>query len=188
MPEVTSNHSLQLEREPAPEAVVETEDALTWLERVLPRAMRRLTDSEDMEHPLLQLPLAQLRLAHALYREDSDAEARAAGETMGHLSAQLGVRQNALTQAADRLVQRKLAERISDPHDRRIVRLRLTETGYDWVRSRRARRRAHLDKLWATLEPTERDALLEAVRTLETLSRRLPNTAALAAAPKEGIL
>src|SRR5690348_13744636 len=121
------NYSLALEAKRSPEVSAETEDALTWLERALPRTMRRLTDSEDMEHPLLQLPLAQLRLAHALYREDADAEAQAAGETMGHLSTQLGVRQNALTQAADRLVQRKLAERISDPHDRRIVRLRLTE-------------------------------------------------------------
>src|SRR5579871_4328363 len=42
------------------------EDALAWIESVLPRTMRRLMDSENLDMPLLQLPLAQLRLAQAL--------------------------------------------------------------------------------------------------------------------------
>src|SRR5438105_265308 len=164
MPEITLYHPYESEAQITPEACIEAEEALAWLERVLPRTMRRIFDSEDMNHPLLQLPLAQMRLAQALYGETGDPTAQAAGETMGHLSVRLGVRQNALTQAADRLIQRGLAERISDPHDRRIVRLRLTATGSDWVQTRRTHRREHLNRLWAMLEPAERDALLEAAR------------------------
>lgn len=146
-------------------------DPVAWLERVLPLAMRRLSDAENLDIPLLQLPLAQLRLAQALYNENAEAEDT--GEAMGHLSQRLGVRHNALTQAADRLIQRGLAERISDPHDRRVVRLRLTATGREHVRERRERRHARLQHLWAKLNPHEQEAFLHAVRVLEATAQRL---------------
>ena len=146
-------------------------EAFDWLEHVLPLTMRRLMDSENLDIPLLQLPLAQLRLAQALYNEN--LELLLAGQTMGKLSEKLGVRQNALTQAADRLVNHALAERLSDPNDRRIVRLRLTDQGREWVRERRARRRAHLSRIWETLDPHERQTLLDAVRTIESAVSRL---------------
>ena len=92
---------------------------------------------------------------------------------MGRLSERLGVRQNALTQAADRLVKHGLAERLSDPCDRRIVRLRLTETGAAWVRERRARRHEHLGALWAELTDAERREFLHAVNVLQAVARRL---------------
>ncbi len=155
----------------APESAAESEPILAWLESALPRIMRRLMGSEDLDMPLLQLPLAQMRLAQALYQEDPAA--REMGETMGHLSERLGVRQNALTQAADRLINHGLAERCGDPQDRRIVRLRLTAQGQEWVRERRARRRANLRKFWEALPPEERNAVLQALQTLEAVSTRL---------------
>ena len=148
-------------------------DALDWLEQTLPRAMRRLMDSDDLDMPLLQLPLAQMRLAQALYNETEFPGIRTQGETMGRLSERLGVRQNALTQAADRLINHGLAERLSDPNDRRVVRLRLSEKGREWVATRRARRRARLSDLWHTLTPNERHEFLQAVSVLETLGNRL---------------
>ncbi len=155
-----------------------SDDAATvrWLEGALPRIMRRLMDSENLELPLLQLPLAQLRLAQALYRDPEDPEADA-GETMGRLSERLGVRQNALTQAADRLISHGLAERLSDARDRRVVRLRLTATGCEWVGIRRKRRLAHLNRLWTLLEPQERDEFLRAVKLLEAVGARLDPSA-----------
>jgi DNA-binding MarR family transcriptional regulator len=158
-------------------------EAVGWLVQVLPRIMRRLIDSENLDMPLLQLPLAQLRLAQALYKEPQEAQVAVtsdtiAGETMGQLSERLGVRHNALTQAADRLINHGLAERASDPRDRRVVRLRLTEKGTTWVQARRERRRAHLATLWAQLDFDERSQFLHAVRTLEAIGRRLePPTA-----------
>jgi len=148
-------------------------DALDWLEQTLPHTMRRLMDSEDLEQPLLQLPLAQMRLAQALYNETDFPGIRAQGETMGRLSERLGTRQNALTQAADRLINHGLAERLSDANDRRIVRLRLSEKGREWVASRRARRRARLADLWHILTVEERTEFLGAIRVLEDFSSRL---------------
>lgn len=150
-------------------------DALDWLEQTLPRAMRRLMDSDDLDMPLLQLPLAQMRLAQALYNETEFPGIRTEGETMGRLSERLGVRQNALTQAADRLINHELAERLSDINDRRIVRLRLSEKGREWVSARRARRRARLSDLWGVLNSAERREFLQSVSVLEALGNRLKN-------------
>ena len=150
-----------------------TESALAWLESVLPRIMRRLMDAENLDMPLLQLPLAQMRLAYALYSEPDVPQLKSVGDTMGRLSERLGVRQNALTQAADRLVKHGLAERLSDPSDRRIVRLRLTATGTAWVRDRRARRHEHLGALWAELNEAERREFLHAVNVLQAVAERL---------------
>ena len=146
-----------------------------WMERTLPAIMRRLMDTENLDMPLLQLPLAQLRLAQALYGDKDAAESSRSGETMGRLSERLHVRQNALTQAADRLVNHGLAERLSDPADRRIVRLRLTATGEAWVRERGSRRRARYEHLWTLLDPQERIEFLQAVRVLEAAGNRLPS-------------
>src|SRR5690242_19200419 len=79
------------------------DETILWLETVLPSIMRSLMGSEDLDTTLAQLPLAQMRLVQALYQEQ-DSPAQPEGDTMGNLSERLHVRQNALTQAADRLV------------------------------------------------------------------------------------
>lgn len=150
-------------------------EELAWLERTLTAIMRRLMDTENLDMPLLQLPLAQMRLAQALYRDKESSHSLTPGETMGRLSERLHVRQNALTQAADRLVNHGLAERLSDPTDRRIVRMRLTAKGEEWVRERRSRRRARYEHLWTLLAPQERTEFLDAVRVLEAAGNRLPS-------------
>ena len=161
-------------RRSAKEADAEpAEDVVTWLERALPRILRRLIDTENLDMPLLQLPIAQLRLAHALYQDADSADIQQAGQTMGRLSERLNVRHNALSQAADRLVNHALAERISDATDRRIVRLRLTEKGREWVGERRERRRAHLGKLWNALNSEEHAEFVQAVRVLEAAGDRI---------------
>lgn len=148
-----------------------SEEVVFWLERTLPRLMRRLVGAEDPDNPLLQLPLAQLRLAQALYFEDDAGQS--AGETMGQLSEKLGVKHNALTQSADRLVHRGLAERFSDPTDRRLVRMRLTKIGQDWISERRARRRDHLNRLWSLMDESEQETFLQAVHTLDAACNRI---------------
>lgn len=151
----------------------ESEQTVLWLDRNLPRIIRRLIDSENLESPLLQLPLAQLRLANALFRERGPEGAEVPeGETMGRLSERLGVRHNALTQAADRLVNHGLAERFSDPNDRRVVWMRLTATGHEWIEARHVRRRAHLAQIWAQLDEPERAQFIQAVRFLEAIGDR----------------
>ncbi len=150
-----------------------SETVLPWLERTLPRIIRRLMDHNDPETPLMDLPVAQLRLVHALHDESHDSHILVTGETMGRLSERLGVRQNALTQAADRLIGHGLAERLGDSSDRRVVRLRLTEQGQRLVGERRAKRIAHLGELWSGLDTTEREEFLRAVNVLALAGARM---------------
>jgi DNA-binding MarR family transcriptional regulator len=150
------------------------EAAVRWLEQIVPRIMRGLMGSDNLDSPLLQLPLAQMRLAQALYSETEGGHgAPDGGETMGSLSQRLGARHSALTQAADRLIHNGLAERTSDARDRRIVRLRLTDKGRAWIGERRERRRVRLARLWSLLATEERTAFVQAVNTIEAATVRL---------------
>lgn len=161
------------------------DEALLWIEHALPTTFRRLMDGGGPESPLHELPLAQLRLANALF--DAGERTPGAGETMGRLSTQLGVKQNALTQAADRLMHRGLAERFSDPADRRIVRMRLSERGKAAVGERRARRRARFQRLWAGLNPADREMFVNAVRFLESVSLRVDSPGGVSPAGAESM-
>ena len=49
--------------------------------------------------------------------------------TMGELSNSIAIPLSTTTRWADRMIQNGFASRLSDPHDRRIVRVSLTETG-----------------------------------------------------------
>lgn len=147
------------------------DQTISWLGATLPDILRRILDCDDLEAPLLQLPVAQLRLAQALFGTAGCCGGD--GETMGHLSERLSVRQSALTQAADRLIGHGLAERLNDRSDRRVVRLRLTPKGRTWIAERKARRQERIERLWELLDPGERQAFEAAVHTLQQGVHRL---------------
>ncbi len=66
-------------------------------------------------------PISFLQISSALYPEKSP--------TMGELSQALSVPLSTATRMVDWWVDRGLAERLSDPDDRRIVRIELTDSG-----------------------------------------------------------
>ncbi len=151
------------------------DSVLNWLEQILPDITRQLNDSRNLDLPMFQLPLAQMRLIKALYSESSQTIALESGESMGQLSARLGVKQNALTQAADRLIARSLAVRQHDSSDRRIVRLKLTDLGREWVHARYSRRREHLQHIWEQMEPQDKQEFVQSIKVLERIGRRYKN-------------
>ncbi len=55
--------------------------------------------------------------------------------TMGELSTQLEIPLSSVTRMVDALVRAKFAERCDDPNDRRIVRLRSTDRGEQFIES-----------------------------------------------------
>src|SRR5207244_9136663 len=89
------------------------------LESLLPRLMRTLFTLEA-EHPVTELPLAQLRVCSILYTGP---------RTLSALGDELAISVSAVTQIADRLERAGLVERVAAPDDRRMKHLRLTSRG-----------------------------------------------------------
>jgi DNA-binding MarR family transcriptional regulator len=99
------------------------------------------------------------------------------------LAVREGVTQPAMTQLIGRLQDAGLVERIADPSDGRVVRVRLTADGKATLAGRRAVRADRLAELLARLTPAEQDTLTAALPAMEALaSGQRPEPAAAGAA------
>jgi DNA-binding MarR family transcriptional regulator len=85
-----------------------------------------------------------------------------------------GVTQPAMTQLVSRLERARLANRAADPVDGRVVLVRITETGVEVLRKRRAASAQGLTELLARLTPADRDMILAALPAFDRLSDLLP--------------
>ncbi len=129
------------------------------------RVMRAMMFEDEPIAALDALPLAQMRLLWTV-RHQNEA-------TMKDLSERLNVSQSTVTQLAERLVKRGLAERIADPADRRVVRLRLSKLGQEAVGIAEARGDARHRAIWNRLDPAERDIVMQGLETLAEMAERL---------------
>jgi DNA-binding MarR family transcriptional regulator len=104
------------------------------------------------------LPLAQLRLLWTV-RIYPDA-------TMKDFSERLRVSQSTVTQLAERLVRRGLVERLADPNDRRVVRLRVTEIGQQHLGQADNERKRVLKAVWDALSVQDRGLVMQGLEVL----------------------
>lgn len=89
------------------------------------------------------LTMAQLRLMYTLITDGEQA--------IGELAEKLSVRSPTVTGLTNRLIKQKLIERLSDPNDRRIVRIGLTKDGRRVLGEIEAASRAYLDRIFETM-------------------------------------
>lgn len=102
---------------------------------------------------------AFLRISNALYRS---------GElTMSQLSEALGAPLSTTTRLADWLVRRSYAQRLPDPDDRRIVRVRLTPAGRELHEAVTKFLRERVDRLLSALTQGERRTLVSLLRKMK---------------------
>ena len=87
---------------------------------------------------------------------------------MGNLASSLRVGVSATTTIVDRLVEKDLVERLSDPNDRRVVICKLTELGQEAV-SRFWR--IEQERFQAIVDQLETELLASVVQALEVLCR-----------------
>ncbi|BDI34214.1 MarR family transcriptional regulator [Capsulimonas corticalis] len=144
-------------------------DQARQLEDLLPRLNRRLFEIPPGD-PTGDLPLAQLRVCAFLLSGPSGMTA---------LAEELEISVSAATQLADRLERAGLIQRISDPIDRRIRHISLTEHGVEVMETRRRRRVSRVREALAQLDLPDRAAALSALTTLLDATRRLPTAKAL---------
>lgn len=139
------------------------------VERLLFEVIRPLYARDTDAPELLELPLAQLRALNVL---GNDGEERT--PTMGELADALGVALSTATQLAERIEKRGLARREhSDPDDRRVVRLGLTDDGRRLLAERRRRRHERLADALARMTPGQTQALVAALTPLAAAVRHV---------------
>ena len=80
--------------------------------------------------------------------------------TMGELSAELGIPLSSATRMADNLVRVNFVERCTDAHDRRVVRLCLTENGRQFIQMGVNYLRQQILQILNHLSPEEQTQLL----------------------------
>jgi DNA-binding MarR family transcriptional regulator len=127
---------------------------------LLQRLMRRLRRAQAQRLAPLGLTPAQERALRVITRSEEPLR-------MTELADQLGIVPRSVTTVVDALEQTGLVRREIDPHNRRAIRLHLTDRGLA-VRDdmREARRRAAED-LFAPLTADDREALGELLSQLD---------------------
>jgi DNA-binding MarR family transcriptional regulator len=157
-----------------------------------------VTDGQDEERAS-QVVMILLRLFRALERVDADLTpqqyrilklAGAGGERSARLAERLAVAKPTLTAIADGLVAAGYARRETEPGDRRVVRLCLTESGHAAVERADAAYGHWLDQILAhTSEPEAirhaLDALDEAMDEVRRAKHGATPPPALAVPPAE---
>jgi DNA-binding MarR family transcriptional regulator len=89
-----------------------------------------------------------------------------ADATMKDYSERLGVSQSTVTQLADRLVRRGLVERQTDPTDRRVVRLHVSEPGTKLLAEANASQRQTFLAIWGRMKAEDRAAVMRGLERL----------------------
>jgi DNA-binding MarR family transcriptional regulator len=107
--------------------------------------------------------------------------------TMGELSQAVDVPLSTATRIVDSLVDRGYAERLSDPTDRRVVRVGLTQTGQDLYQAIEGMIRMRIGVLLRQFTPDERKTLLRLMhKILDALADELAQTEATGQYPQSG--
>ena len=85
---------------------------------------------------------------------------------MGELSSELEVPLSTATRIVDGLVQAGMVERVNDPSDRRVVRVGMSENGYELYQAGMAYNRQRMAKLLNVFTAEEQEQLLKLMNKL----------------------
>jgi DNA-binding MarR family transcriptional regulator len=99
-----------------------------------------------------------------LFRVFAILEQKETPPTMGEMSTELNIPLSSATRTVDWLVSSNIVERINDPDDRRVVRIRLTDTGLKLYQTEMDYRKSQIKRLLAHFSPEERQQLLHLLR------------------------
>ena len=86
---------------------------------------------------------------------------------MGVIADHLGITLSAMTSIVDRLVEKNLVERDSDPHDRRVVLCKLTDQGREEMKRFWRVGREKMLKTLGILEDAQLESVVQALELLQ---------------------
>ncbi len=87
---------------------------------------------------------------------------------MSDVAEGLGISFPAATKTIDRLVRKMLVSRVEDPHDRRVVRIRLTDRGRELVSEINRERSRLFARVLERMDPVSRNSLHESMEAFVT--------------------
>jgi DNA-binding MarR family transcriptional regulator len=151
--------------QPAQDPVKSATSPLQEMQCALFRVLKSLVFRNNPDSPLNELPISQLRCLHVVAEHE--------GQKMLDLSHRLEIKLPALSQIVDRLVKREMLVRQPDPHDRRIVRLELTEKARAILAEAHAMRQARLEATARNLEPVAIRKVIEGLTLLAEAAERV---------------
>jgi DNA-binding MarR family transcriptional regulator len=96
--------------------------------------------------------------------------------SISNLGQKINVSKSQMTSRIDSLVENGYITRVSDDVDRRIIRIKLTEHGHDFLDSTQKTLEADLDKLLSPLNLEEMLELETSVQTIKNIVLKIQNT------------
>ena len=95
--------------------------------------------------------------------------------TMSELAAATGMTKQQMTKIVNRLIEHSFVERVSDPDDRRIIRLKITKEALNYIDGFLDKDAAYFKEFFDDLSENDRDELGGAFETLLKIFDALPH-------------
>ena len=95
--------------------------------------------------------------------------------TMSELAATTGMTKQQMTKIVNRLIEHNFVERVSDPDDRRIIRLKIKDKAESYINRFLDRDAAYFKEFFDEFAPSDRDELAQALATLLRIFKSLPH-------------
>jgi DNA-binding MarR family transcriptional regulator len=140
-------------------------DLAADLPRILGRFRRQLRRAADTGYPPGQLAESQAELLRLVSRQP--------GVSVRVAATELGLVPNTASTLVSKLSCAGLLERTTDPADRRVSRLRLTESAQQVMDAAAANRRAVLSELLDELDDQQIGVLAKGLEVLEGMTKKL---------------
>lgn len=137
---------------------------------LMPRLKKSIEERLPMPGCLMtsQLTLSQLHIMQYLLRHGLAA--------MSDIAKWGQVAMPTMTESVNRLVRQQFVERVRDPHDRRIVRIRVTLQGKKEFKKCSLHARQRFIGILKTMNAVDQKRMLQALQTLETiLNKKQPS-------------
>mgnify|MGYP003365970252 CR=1 FL=1 len=93
--------------------------------------------------------------------------------TMSELSNKMCISKQQLTPMVDKLIDNELVERMTNEKDRRIINVRLSERGYNFLNDSKAEITEALKKRMEVFDQDEVDTLLKAINDIYSITKKL---------------
>jgi DNA-binding MarR family transcriptional regulator len=137
------------------------------LQEIMPVIMRGLIKREECELLKSKITPAQFIILDFLAKKDESK--------MTDVAHFIGVTTAAMTGIVDRLVRDNYAVRVFDPKDRRIVKVRLTAKGIEWVKRIKHQKRQMTIRIFNKIPEAERQDYLRILGHIRDILEKQKN-------------